>query len=74
MTGAWPKSETDPTISPGDLMVWGAAVGSLNLVQYLVGAHGVDPTFADNSAVVVAQDKGHDEIVQYLLTRPGVHL
>ena len=65
MTGALPISETNPTISDEDLFVWGAAVGSLNLVIYLLHK-GVDPAFADNSAIVVANQNGHEEIVTYL--------
>jgi ankyrin repeat protein len=56
-----------------DLLVWAAAIGSINLVKELI-RRGVDPTFANNSAVVAANQYGHQDIVNYLLTLPGVHL
>lgn len=53
-----------------DLLVWAAAVGSLNLVRTLV-ENGVDPTFADNSAISAAQKNRHLNIVKYLQSLPA---
>lgn len=70
MTGAYPTSDTDPSIDDPDLMVWGAAVGSLALVQFLIEQKNVDPHFANDSALVVAHEKGHLAIVTYLSAFP----
>jgi ankyrin repeat protein len=56
-----------------DLLVWAAAVGSINLVRYLIRL-GVDPTFANNSAVIAADQYHQIEVKNYLLALPGVHL
>ena len=56
-----------------DLLVWSAMFGSIPLVQELI-KQGVDPTFADNTAVATAEQFGQEEMVAYLLTLPGVHL
>jgi ankyrin repeat protein len=66
MTGC--LSDTDQ-----DLLVWAAAIGSLNFVKFLIN-QGADPTFANNSAVIAAQQYGQIEVRDYLLTLPGVHL
>lgn len=55
-----------------DLMVWGAVVGSLNLIRALI-EKGVSPDFADNSAIHAAQQHGHADIVNYLFDLPGVY-
>jgi ankyrin repeat protein len=56
-----------------DSLVWAAAIGSLNLVKLLTN-QGIDPTFANNSAVIAAQQYGQIEVRDYLLTLPGVIL
>lgn len=73
MTYAVPKSETDPSITDEDLLVWAAMFGSVPLVQQLV-EQGVDPTFADNTAIVTANEFNQQVVVNYLLTLPNVKL
>lgn len=60
MTGCLSESDED-------LMVWGAAVGSVNLVRTLVD-RGVDPTFDNNLALEAAQYYGQQNVIDYLLT------
>ena len=65
MTGACPRSETDPSISDEDLLVWAAAVGSMSLVECLV-RKGVDPTFSNESALAAAIQYGRKDVEKYL--------
>jgi hypothetical protein len=58
LTGAFSDSDED-------LLVWGSAIGSLNLVRTLIDK-GIDPNYDNSSAIASAEYYHHSEIVNYL--------
>jgi len=51
--------------------IWIASGGDLPKVKELI-AQGVNPVAVNNQALVFAASNGHLEVVQYLVTLPGV--
>ena len=53
-------------------MIVACGAGNLEVVKYLCGLPGVDPTAENNYPVCRASRNGHLEVVKYLCGLPGV--
>ena len=53
------------TYNKNDALIWASMKGKLPVVKYLV-EHGADINARDNSALRLASENGHSEVVKYL--------
>jgi ankyrin repeat protein len=57
-----------------EALIGACDAGKLDVVKFLVTQSTINPTVYDNLPIKNAVRKGHTEIINFLLTLPGVHL